>query len=87
MDEIAELTPHWRGVSHERLGKQGLQWPVPTKAHPGTAVLSPERFATARGRANLFAVHSEPPAERAAARPPLIPPTGPQPRSAPRPLP
>ncbi len=28
MDEIAELTPALAGVSHERLGKRGLQWPV-----------------------------------------------------------
>ena len=28
MDEIAELTPHFAGVSYERLGRGGLQWPV-----------------------------------------------------------
>jgi formate dehydrogenase major subunit len=72
MDEIAELTPHWAGVSHERLGKQGLQWPVPSKDHPGTAVLYPERFATESGRANLCAVDWEPPGESASDRFPFI---------------
>ncbi len=28
MDEIAALTPEYAGVSHERVGRTGLQWPV-----------------------------------------------------------
>jgi len=28
LDEVARLTPHYAGVSHERLGRSGLQWPV-----------------------------------------------------------
>ena len=28
MDEIAALTPHFAGVTYERLGRTGLQWPV-----------------------------------------------------------
>jgi formate dehydrogenase major subunit len=28
MDEIAALTPEYAGVSHERVGRHGLQWPV-----------------------------------------------------------
>ncbi|HET7120734.1 MAG TPA: formate dehydrogenase subunit alpha [Solirubrobacterales bacterium] len=28
LDEIARLTPHFAGVSRERLGRGGLQWPV-----------------------------------------------------------
>ncbi len=72
MDEIAELTPQWRGISHERLGKQGLQWPCPSKDHPGTPVLYTEEFATPSKRANLFAVHWEPPGEAASDRFPFI---------------
>jgi formate dehydrogenase alpha subunit len=63
MDEIAALTPHFAGVSHERLGTQGLQWPVPSKDHPGTPVLYEEKFATDSGRARLFAVDWERPGE------------------------
>jgi formate dehydrogenase major subunit len=28
LDEVARLTPEYAGVSHERLGRGGLQWPV-----------------------------------------------------------
>ena len=36
-DEMAELTPSFHGMSHERLDHtdgQYLQWPCPTKDHP-----------------------------------------------------
>jgi formate dehydrogenase alpha subunit len=72
MDEIAELTPQLRGVSHERLAKKGLQWPVLAKDHPGTPVLYTESFATKSGRANLFAVDWAPPGEAASDRFPFI---------------
>lgn len=76
MDEIAELTPAWAGVSHERLGTQGLQWPVWSKDHPGTPVLYTEKFSTPNGRARLFAVDWEPPGESASDRFPFILVTG-----------
>jgi len=72
MDEIAELTPQWRGISHERLGKQGLQWPVPSKDHPGTAVLYEDGFATPTKRARLFCADWEPPGETASEQLPFI---------------
>lgn len=72
MDEIAELEPKWAGVSHERLGTQGLQWPVWTKDHPGTPILHTEKFSTPNGRANFFAVDWEPPGEIASDRFPFI---------------
>lgn len=72
MDEIAELTPPWRGISHERLGKQGLQWPVPSKDHPGTPVLYTETFPTKTQRAALYSVDWEPPGESASERFPFI---------------
>lgn len=72
MDEIAELTPQWRGISHERLGKQGLQWPVPSRDHPGTSALFADGFATRTGRAALFAGDFEPPGETASDRFPFV---------------
>jgi formate dehydrogenase major subunit len=72
MDEIAALTPEWRGISHERLGRQGLQWPVPSADHPGTAVLYAEAFATTTRRAALSSVDWEPPGEAASERFPFI---------------
>ena len=72
MDEIAELTPPWKGVSYARLGTQGLQWPVPDAQHLGTPILYEERFGTPSGRANLFAVDWEPPGESASDAFPFI---------------
>jgi len=44
MDEIASLTPIYGGISYERLGPEGLQWPCPTKDHPGTGILHASSF-------------------------------------------
>jgi formate dehydrogenase alpha subunit len=72
MDEIAELTPQWRGISYRRLGSQGLQWPVPSADHPGTAVLYETEFATESKRAALYAVDWTPPGEAASEKFPFI---------------
>jgi formate dehydrogenase (NADP+) alpha subunit len=55
MDEIASLVPNYGGISYQRIEGQGIQWPCPTKDHPGTTTLYTERFARAGGRA-LFMV-------------------------------
>ena len=49
MDEIAALTPEYAGVSHERIGRDGLQWPV---AADGTdsPILYGERFSLPGGQ-------------------------------------
>lgn len=44
MDEISRLTPIYGGVSYDRLGINGLQWPCPSREHPGTEILHAERF-------------------------------------------
>jgi len=49
MDEIAELTPIYAGVSYDRLDPFGLQWPCPSKDHPGTVYLHKDRFTKGRG--------------------------------------
>ena len=53
MKEIASLTPQYAGISHERLGTQGLQWPVPSAEHPGTKFLHEGKFSRGKG---LFAI-------------------------------
>lgn len=64
MDEIARVTPSWRGVSHARLdGNGGLQYPVVDANHPGTDYLFDERFPTADGKATFVPVEYLPPAE------------------------
>jgi len=49
MTEIASLTPQYQGISHERLGTRGMQWPVPDKDHPGTPWLHKGEFARGKG--------------------------------------
>lgn len=61
MDEIASLTPIYRGVSYERLDPHGLQWPCPHRDHPGTAILHQERFS--RGSGHFSPVVHRPPQE------------------------
>jgi predicted molibdopterin-dependent oxidoreductase YjgC len=64
MDEIAAVTPSWRGVSFAKLRREGaLQYPVPTPDSPGTPFLFAERFPTADGRALFVPVEFLPPAE------------------------
>lgn len=48
MDEISTVTPQYRGISYDRLEGDGLQWPCPSKDHPGTKYL--HKAAISRGR-------------------------------------
>ncbi len=50
MDEIARLTPIYGGVAWDRLDGTGLQWPCPTRDHPGTSFLHAQGFARGKGR-------------------------------------
>ncbi|MDY6916314.1 MAG: formate dehydrogenase subunit alpha [Candidatus Cloacimonadota bacterium] len=50
--EINELTPQYAGITWERVGRDGLQWPCPTENHPGTAYLHKDRFARGLGLLN-----------------------------------
>ncbi len=52
-DEIAAVTPMMAGISHKRIEYKGIQWPCPSKDHPGTATLFLERFNTPSGKAKL----------------------------------
>jgi formate dehydrogenase major subunit len=62
MDEIAKLTPMLAGVSYDKLERpEGLQWPVPSKDHPGTPLMHAEQFP--RGRARFVGVEYLPPGE------------------------
>jgi len=62
MDEIAQVTPIYGGVSYERLEEKGfLQWPVPTADHPGTPYLHKDKFS--RGKGKFHAIHFQEAAE------------------------
>ncbi|MCK4793456.1 MAG: formate dehydrogenase subunit alpha, partial [Desulfobacteraceae bacterium] len=49
MDEIAQLTPIYGGISYDRLDPFGLQWPCLSKDHPGTIYLHKDKFAKGKG--------------------------------------
>ena len=48
-DEIAKTTPSYRGMDYKRIDKNGLQWPCPTKEHPGTPYLHKGVFPNGKG--------------------------------------
>jgi len=75
MDEIAKLTPLFAGVSYDRLDQPtGLQWPVPTAVHEGTALMHQETFP--KGKARFVAVEYLPPGEAASKEYPFVLTTG-----------
>ncbi len=63
MREIATVTPSWAGVTYDRLEGAGLQYPVPTADHPGTAFLFDHAFPTSDGRATFIPVEYTDPVE------------------------
>jgi len=73
-DEMAALTPSYAGISYRRIRSVGLQWPCPTKDHPGTEYLHKGRFA--RGRGLFHVIKFRPPAETPDDKYPLILSTG-----------
>ena len=61
-NEMASLTPKsYGGMSYERLGIDGLQWPCPNPDHPGTPYLHKDEFA--RGKGQFHALEYRDPAE------------------------
>jgi len=72
MEEIAALTPIYRGISYDRLDNGGLQWPCPSREHPGTPILHTEQFLTSNGRGRFMPLEYKPPAETPDEEYPLI---------------
>jgi predicted molibdopterin-dependent oxidoreductase YjgC len=64
MEEIRRVAPSWAGVTYQRLEDlAGLQYPVPSEDHPGTAFLFDDRFPTADGKATFHPAPYADPAE------------------------
>ena len=61
MEEISRLTPSYGGITYESLEGGGIQWPCPTKDHPGTPLLHTEKFT--RGKGRFMPLEYRPPAE------------------------
>ena len=54
MEEISSLVPAYGGISYDRLGVVGLQWPCPDSSHPGTPVLHADGIARGKGLLSVF---------------------------------
>ena len=75
MDEIAVLTPTFKGVSFEKIDRMGsIQWPCNDAAPAGTPIMHLEKFVRGRGRFMLTEFVATP--ERANRSFPLILTTG-----------
>ncbi len=74
MEEIADLTPAYGGISYQRLEKEGLQWPCPFEDHPGTQYLHADIFV--RGKGKFMPLEYKPPREESDDDYPLILTTG-----------
>ena len=61
-DEISVLAPSLGGIKYQRIENDGLQWPCPSLAHPGTQYLHKEGQFT-RGRGCFIPVEWTPAAE------------------------
>jgi len=59
--EISAVTPSYAGMDYQRLDAGGLQWPCPTKEHPGTKYLHKDKFV--RGKGLFHGIEWIPPAE------------------------
>jgi predicted molibdopterin-dependent oxidoreductase YjgC len=73
-DELASVTPIYRGMNHERLEGAGLQWPCPSSDHPGTPILHVGKFSRGLGKFN--SITAKDPAELPDKEYPLILTTG-----------
>ena len=60
-NEITTVAPSYAGMSYERLGLDGLQWPCPNTDHPGTQFLHAAQFT--RGKGLFHAIEYLDPAE------------------------
>ena len=75
MDEIAELTPTFTGVSYERIDElESIQWPCNDAAPEGTPVMHVEEFV--RGKGRFMITEYVPTEERTTGKYPLILTTG-----------
>jgi predicted molibdopterin-dependent oxidoreductase YjgC len=73
-EELAAVTHIYRGMSHERLVGDGLQWPCPSADHPGTPILHVGKFSRGLGKFNR--IKARDPAEQTDEEYPLILSTG-----------
>jgi len=71
-DEMTALTPSYAGLTYERIAEKGIQWPCPSKDHPGTKYLHAEKFATPSGKGKLVPLVFRPSAETCDSEYPIV---------------
>ena len=71
-DELSAAAPIFGGIDYARLEGGGVQWPCPTRDHPGTPTLFLERFNTPDGLARLNPVEYAAQSERPDAEYPFV---------------
>lgn len=74
MGEITSLVPAYAGITYDRLGDKGLQWPCLARKHPGTPILHVDKFT--RGKGKFHAVEAGEVAEKPDKEFPLVLTTG-----------
>jgi predicted molibdopterin-dependent oxidoreductase YjgC len=74
MKEIAEVTPIYGGIFHDRLDQSGLQWPCKTRDDEGTPFLHKGTFPIGKGK--FHSIEHKPPAETTSRDYPLTLTTG-----------
>jgi formate dehydrogenase major subunit len=63
-EEIQRTVPSYGGITYERLERAGgLQWPCPSRDHPGTETMFVDRFATPDGLGHFQVAAYEAPVE------------------------
>jgi formate dehydrogenase major subunit len=72
--EIIAVTPSYAGITYKRIEEELIQWPCPTKEHPGTQILHKETFS--RGKGLFTAIDYTPPFEGTDREYPVILTTG-----------
>ncbi len=60
-NELASVTPSYRGITWQRIEKKGLHWPCPDFTHAGTPILHTQQFT--RGKGLFHGIDHAPPAE------------------------
>jgi predicted molibdopterin-dependent oxidoreductase YjgC len=53
-NELCSLSPTYGGLDWERVSRESLNWPVPTKDHPGTPILHVGKFTNGRGQFRIL---------------------------------
>ena len=73
--ELAVLCPMFKGITFDRIEKDGLQWPCPSETHPGTPIVHKDGKFT-HGKGIFKGLEWTPPEEVADADYPLVLSTG-----------